>query len=171
MCDCDYEYKLLAIPDGQSSIMLGSVALCKCQYAAANVVEEGALYSLSTRVTEEAIIAKQEANRARQEAQKILKERDEKLDRMHQALSHLVETRRTALGLIMNLDSQAIQFDFDKAILKTANRELLSKIAGILLTSKGYHIFVYGHTDDVGSVEYNQQLSERRALTVRDYLI
>lgn len=119
----------------------------------------------------EARIAKQEANRAHQEAENIRKERDEKLDRMQEALSQLVETRRTALGLIMNLDSQAIQFDFDKAILKAANRELLSKIAGILLTSRGYHIFVYGHTDDVGSIDYNQQLSERRAQTVRDYLI
>mgnify|MGYP001211003867 FL=1 len=127
--------------------------------------------AVAAKSAEEAIIAKQEANRARQEAQNIRKERDEKLDRMQQALSQLVETRRTALGLIMNLDSQAIQFDFDKAILKTANRELLSKIAGILLTSKGYHIFVYGHTDDVGSIDYNQQLSEKRAQIVRDYLI
>ncbi len=119
----------------------------------------------------EARKARQEAERARQEAARIRKERDEKLDSMQQALSQLVETRRTALGLIMNLDSQAIQFDFDKAALKPHNKELLSKVAGILLTSKGHHIFVYGHTDDVGSEEYNQQLSERRAKTVRDYLV
>ena len=115
--------------------------------------------------------AKQEAARARQEAARIRKERDEKLDAMQQALSRLVETRRTALGLIMNLDSQAIQFDFDKAALKPHNKELLSKIAGILLTSKGHHIFVYGHTDDVGTAAYNQQLSQRRAKAVRDYLV
>ena len=115
--------------------------------------------------------AKQEAARARQEAARIRKERDEKLDAMQQALSRLVETRRTALGLIMNLDSEAIQFDFDKAALKPHNKELLSKIAGILLTSKGHHIFVYGHTDDVGTEAYNQQLSQRRAKAVRDYLV
>ena len=115
--------------------------------------------------------AKQEAEQARQEAARIRKERDEKLDAMQQALSQLVETRRTALGLIMNLDSEAIQFEFDKAALKPHNRELLSKIAGILLTSKGHHIFVYGHTDDVGTKAYNQELSERRAKAVRDYLV
>ena len=114
--------------------------------------------------------AKQEAEWARQEAARIRKERDQKLDAMQQALSQLVETRRTALGLIMNLDSEAIEFDFDKADLKPRNRELLSKIAGILLTSKGHHIFVYGHTDDVGTQAYNQELSERRARAVRDYL-
>lgn len=115
--------------------------------------------------------ARQEAELARQEAARIRKERDEKLDGMQQALSRLVETRRTALGLIMNLDSQAIQFDFDKANLKPNNKELLSKIAGILLTSKGHHIFVYGHTDDVGTEAYNQELSERRAKAVRNYLV
>lgn len=75
------------------------------------------------------------------------------------------------MGLVMNLDSNAIQFEFNKAALLSMNRELLSRIAGILLTSKGYSITVYGHTDDVGSKAYNQELSERRAQAVRDYLV
>ena len=49
-------------------------------------------------------------------------------------------------------------------------RDRLSKIVGILLTSKNYGIYVYGHTDDIGSEEYNLDLSERRAQTVREYL-
>ncbi|MCG6921791.1 MAG: OmpA family protein, partial [Acidobacteria bacterium] len=47
----------------------------------------------------------------------------------------------------------------------------LSRIAGILLTSSDYTVSVNGHTDDVGTVEYNQKLSERRAEAVRDYLV
>jgi outer membrane protein OmpA-like peptidoglycan-associated protein len=39
-----------------------------------------------------------------------------------------------------------------------------------LLTSKNYGIYVYGHTDNIGSQEYNLDLSERRAQTVLDYL-
>lgn len=50
------------------------------------------------------------------------------------------------------------------------NRELLSRIAGVLLTAKGYSICLYVHTDDIGSDEYNLDLSQRRARTVRDYL-
>ena len=115
--------------------------------------------------------AREEANQARKDAERILEERTRELDQMHQALNQIAETRRTALGLIMNLDSNAIQFDFDKAILKPQTRELLSQIAGILLTSKGHHIAVYGHTDDVGSTQYNHDLSERRAKAVQDYLI
>ena len=71
----------------------------------------------------------------------------------------------------MNLGSDYLKFEFDKADLRPADRELLSRIAGILMTSKDYTISVNGHTDDVGSEAYNQKLSERRAQAVRDYLV
>ena len=44
------------------------------------------------------------------------------------------------------------------------------RVAGILLTSPDYSVSVNGHADDVGTEEYNQKLSERRAQAVRDYL-
>ena len=113
----------------------------------------------------------EQARAALAEAEKIRQERETDLNRLQQALGALVETRRTALGLVMNLGSEAIQFDFDRADLRPGNRELLSRIAGVLLTAKGYSIYVYGHTDDVGTDEYNRGLSERRARSVRDYLV
>jgi len=115
--------------------------------------------------------AEKERQAAVQEAERIRKEREEELNRLQEALQKIAETRRTAMGLVMNLDSNAIQFEFNKAALLSVNRELLSRIAGILLTSKGYSITVYGHTDDVGSEAYNHELSERRARAVRDYLV
>ena len=119
---------------------------------------------------EERSLAQAEAQRAREEQERIRRERDEDLDRLHTAFNQIVETRRTALGLVMSLGSDSMQFNFDNATLRPENRELLSKIVGILLTSKNYGIYVYGHTDDIGSEEYNLDLSERRAQTVRDYL-
>lgn len=115
-------------------------------------------------------LAQEEAQRAREEQERIRRERDEELNRLHTAFDQIVETRRTALGLVMSLGSDSMQFDFDEATLKAENRELLSKIVGILLTSKNYGIYVYGHTDNIGSEEYNLGLSERRAQTVLDYL-
>jgi outer membrane protein OmpA-like peptidoglycan-associated protein len=112
-----------------------------------------------------------EALAALAEAEKVRQERETDLNRLEQALGALVETRRTALGLVMNLGNESIQFDFDRADLRPDNRELLSRIAGVLLTAKGYSIYVYGHTDDVGTDEYNRGLSERRARAVRDYLV
>jgi OmpA-OmpF porin, OOP family len=71
----------------------------------------------------------------------------------------------------MNLGSDHLKFEFDKAELRPEDRELLSRVAGILLSSQNYTVSVNGHTDDVGSDTYNQKLSERRAQAVRDYLV
>ncbi len=119
---------------------------------------------------QEAQLAQEEALWAREEKERISREREEELTRLHTAFDQIVETRRTALGLVMSLGSDSMQFDFDKATLKPENRELLSKIVGILLTSRNYGIYVYGHTDNIGSQGYNLDLSERRAQTVLDYL-
>ena len=115
--------------------------------------------------------AEKDKEQAVAEAERIRREREEELIRLHDALGKIAETRRTAMGLVMNLDSNAIQFEFDKATLLPENRELLSRIAGILLTSRGYQITVYGHTDDVGSDAYNLELSGRRAQAVRTHLV
>jgi len=120
---------------------------------------------------EEAASALQAAARAEARAKHIQQEAQLDLDRLEKAFRQIAETRRTALGLVMNLGSDYLKFDFDKAELHPEDRELLSRIAGILLSSKDYTISVNGHTDDIGTAAYNQELSERRALAVRDYLV
>jgi outer membrane protein OmpA-like peptidoglycan-associated protein len=47
----------------------------------------------------------------------------------------------------------------------------MAKVSGILLAYPGLKIRVEGHTDAIGSDEYNQKLSEERAGTVREYLV
>ena len=89
----------------------------------------------------EAQTSAEQARAALAEAEKIRQERETDLNRLQQALGALVETRRTALGLVMNLGSESIQFDFDRADLRPQNRELLSRITGVLLTAKGYSIY------------------------------
>jgi outer membrane protein OmpA-like peptidoglycan-associated protein len=119
----------------------------------------------------EASTARDEAVRAQTEAARVRKAAEAEMDRLNEALSQIGETQRTALGVVMNLGSDYLKFEFDKAELRPEDRELLSKVAGILLTSKDYTVSVNGHTDDVGSADYNQKLSERRAQAVRDYLV
>lgn len=118
----------------------------------------------------EAERSEQQAREARQRLAEIRRQRERDLDRLERSLGRLAETRRTALGMVMNL-GDSIEFDFDEADLRPENRELLSRIAGVLLSVENFSIQVYGHTDDVGSVEYNRELSERRADAVRRYLI
>ena len=120
---------------------------------------------------QEASTAKDEAARAQAEADRIRKQAEAEVNRLQAALSQVAETKRTALGVVMNLGSDHLKFEFDKADLRPEDRELLSRIAGILLTSHDYTISVNGHTDDVGTDAYNLKLSERRAQAVRDYLV
>jgi outer membrane protein OmpA-like peptidoglycan-associated protein len=115
--------------------------------------------------------ASEQAEQARAQLETLRKQREQELNQMQQALSRIVETRRTQNGMVMVLPDSVFKFDFDSAELKPKNRELLSRIAGILLVSKGYGLSVFGYTDDVGTKEYNQKLSERRADSVRNYLV
>jgi len=120
---------------------------------------------------QEATTAKETAAQAQAEAAAIRKKAEEEVNRLQSALGQIAETRRTALGLVMNLGGDHLKFEFNKADLQPSDKELLSRIAGILMTAHDYTISVNGHTDDVGSDEYNQKLSERRAQAVRDYLV
>lgn len=112
----------------------------------------------------------EEVTRTRDEVTRIREERNQEMNRLQEALSRIADTRRTAIGLVMNLGSDTINFDFDRANLRPENKELLSRIVGVLLTSDGYRVQIFGHTDDIGTAEYNQNLSLRRAESVRDYL-
>jgi len=120
---------------------------------------------------QEATTARETATRAQAEADAIRKKAEAEVNRLQQALGQIAETRRTALGLVMNLGGDHLKFEFDKADLRPEDKELLARIAGILMTAHDYTISVNGHTDDVGSDAYNQKLSERRAQSVRNYLV
>ena len=140
------------------------------QREAAEAAKATALQEADT-ARQEATTAKEAAATVQAEAEQIRKRAEVEVGRLEEALGQVAETRRTALGLVMNLGGDHLKFEFNKAELQPADKELLSRIAGILLTSHDYTISVNGHTDDVGSEAYNQQLSERRAQAVRDYLV
>lgn len=89
--------------------------------------------------------------------------------RLSEQLNTILQTRDSARGLIVSMSD--VLFDTGKFALKPGAREKLSKVAGILVAYPGLDIEVGGYTDSVGSDEMNQQLSENRAGSVRDYLV
>ncbi len=70
----------------------------------------------------------------------------------------------------ITLDTDAY-FDFDKAILKPEGKRRLEALAAHLTNINLEVVVATGHTDATGSDTYNQRLSERRALTVKRYLV
>jgi outer membrane protein OmpA-like peptidoglycan-associated protein len=135
--------------------------------------ETGRQQAESSRQQAEAAAQQADADKhaAQEKMGQMQKEREDELNRMQEALNRVVETHRTPNGMVISLPNSIFRFDFDKADLNQHNRELLSRIAGILLISKGYGLSVFGYTDDVGTPEYNQQLSLRRATALKDYLV
>jgi len=108
----------------------------------------------------------EESERGRQKAE------DEKAAmraRLLQQLNAILVTQDTARGLISTLPD--VLFETGKFTLRPTARESLAKVAGILLAYPDLRLEVDGHTDSVGSDDYNQQLSEKRAGSVRDYLV
>jgi outer membrane protein OmpA-like peptidoglycan-associated protein len=71
--------------------------------------------------------------------------------------------------LKLTVDSE-ISFDFNRSDIKPAFRPSLDKLAQLITKYDRTVVHVVGHTDSVGSNTYNQSLSERRAMSVGDYL-
>ena len=80
----------------------------------------------------------------------------------------ILQTQDTARGLIVNMTD--VLFDTAKSTLRPLAREKLAKVAGIVSGHPGLKLDVEGHTDSVGTDDYNQTLSEQRGSSVRDYL-
>jgi len=115
-------------------------------------------------------LARAEAERARIDAKQVKDDQSSLQQRLFVSLSEILETRREARGLIVNLSD--VLFDSNQATLRPGAREKLSKLAGILLAYTGsYRMEIEGHTDSVGSQDYNQKLSEDRAEAVHHYLL
>ncbi len=110
-----------------------------------------------------------QAQQAQQQAQQAEQEKAALRQRLEQQLNTILQTRDTARGLIVNMSD--VLFDTNKYTLKPGAREKLAKVAGILLAYPGLKLQVEGYTDTTGTPDYNQRLSEQRAMTVRDYLV
>jgi outer membrane protein OmpA-like peptidoglycan-associated protein len=152
----------------QAAVYREALARAETEMAAARKrVEDAVTEADKAKAREE--LARAEAERAKLEAQQVKQDSAAMQERLFVSLSEILETRREARGLIVNLSD--VLFDFNQASLRSGAREKLSKLAGILIAYPGaYRIEIEGHTDAVGSQDYNQKLSEDRAATVRAYL-
>jgi len=113
--------------------------------------------------------AEAQAQQARSVAEQSEREKAQLRDQLRAQLDTILETRETARGLVVNVSD--VLFDFDSANLKPGAREKVARIAGILQSHPDLRIQVEGHTDSVGSDDYNLRLSERRAESVRTGLV
>jgi len=142
--------------------------------------ETAAVRAQAERARQEADLAarrasldKEAALRASEQARAALaqaeREKQDLRNRLTEQLNKVLETRDTARGLIVNMSD--VLFDTGKFNLRPVAREKLSQLSGIVIAHPSLRLEVEGHTDSVGSDEYNMTLSQNRASSVRDFLI
>jgi outer membrane protein OmpA-like peptidoglycan-associated protein len=103
-----------------------------------------------------------------QHLKQVVLDREELRAKLLEQFNAILLTHDTARGLVVNLSD--VLFDTGKYTLRPLAREKLAKISGIVLAYPDLRLAIEGNTDSVGSDAMNQELSERRASAVLDYL-
>ncbi|MEN5086903.1 MULTISPECIES: OmpA family protein [Sphingobacterium] len=80
------------------------------------------------------------------------------------------EVTQAGEGIVVKFDS-GILFDFNKSDLKASARENIKNLVATLNKEQGTDILVIGHTDNIGSLDANQKVSENRANAVRAFAV
>lgn len=80
-------------------------------------------------------------------------------------------TMQTEISASGHVALYGIQFDHDQATFKSQSQSTIDEIAKVLAADPGMKLYIVGHTDDVGALEYNNDLSRRRAASVVDALV
>jgi outer membrane protein OmpA-like peptidoglycan-associated protein len=153
--------------EAQKAAELAAQQKAAAEAAAAQSAQQAA--AAEQLAAQQKAAAEADAEKARQAAAQSEAEKAELRKQLMQQLSVILQTRDSARGLIVSLSD--VLFDTGSYTLKPGAREKLAKISGILLAYPSLQIQVEGHTDSVGTEEYNQRLSEQRAQSVREYLI
>jgi outer membrane protein OmpA-like peptidoglycan-associated protein len=146
--------------DAQNAAAQAKVDMAASQASSANAI------SAAQADAEQARLAAQQSQASAQQAET---DKAAMRTRLSEQLNSILQTRDSARGLIVSMSD--VLFDTGKYSLKPGAREKLAKVAGILLAYPGLDIQVGGYTDNVGSDEMNQTLSENRAGSVRNYLV
>jgi outer membrane protein OmpA-like peptidoglycan-associated protein len=137
------------------------------------------------RANREAAMKAQEAERARMEAEARAREADKammeaaakareaekakaEVDELLSQLSEL-KAKQTERGIVLTMGD--VLFAFDRATLSPEAFRNVDKLAAFLKKHPNRSVLIEGHTDNVGSDEYNLTLSEKRAEAVKNALV
>ncbi len=131
--------------------------------------QQAAALAAQQQAQAQAQAARAAADDADRQKQEAIRQKEEMRARLLAQLNQVLQTRDTARGLIVSMPD--VLFDFNKYTLKPEARERLAKISGIVLAYPDLKLDIEGFTDSIGSDEYNQELSEKRAESVRGYLV
>lgn len=119
--------------------------------------------------------AAEEARRAAEDAEKRTKALEEEMKKRLEQVKAIAESSEGKIEVTQQPDEKVqvtlrINFDFDSAVIRPEEYTTMKKVAQILNTYPTSQVFISGHTDNIGTEEYNIRLSERRIQGVMSYL-
>jgi outer membrane protein OmpA-like peptidoglycan-associated protein len=95
---------------------------------------------------------------------------EERMDEFERRLSNLEQLVAEMDRVELTVDSDVL-FAFDSSVIRNEARPTLARVVRALAMNPGKNISIAGHTCDIGSEQYNQGLSERRAASVKRFLV
>jgi outer membrane protein OmpA-like peptidoglycan-associated protein len=110
-----------------------------------------------------------DAQRQQEVAAQAEREKQELRAKLLAQFNKVLPTRDSPRGLVVNMGD--VLFDTAKANLRSPAQVALARLAGVVSNYPSLHLDIEGHTDSTGSEAFNQTLSEKRADSVRDFLI
>ena len=138
----------------------------------ATAANNRAIHDVDSRAQQGIQQAQNSANQAQQNAQNAT----QAANTAQQSAQEAVNRADSLAGVIANLDNYkqvgdvSVTFGFNKSVLTKADKDQLDQFGGQLANTQNYILEVTGGTDSVGSKEYNYALSDRRAMSVVQYL-
>jgi flagellar motor protein MotB len=82
-----------------------------------------------------------------------------------------IEMNQTLRGVELGFNKKTMLFEFGKADLRATAMPYLDQAAYLIIYKSSKHVIVEGYTDNIGTIEFNQALSDARAKVVRDALV
>jgi len=164
--DREQQARQQAEADRQAAVEAQHQADLARQQAEAAKQEAIAQQQQLAQQTQQAQLQAQQAEQARADAERQVAETRARLT---EQLNQVLQTRQTARGLIVNMND--VLFDTGKATLKPGARVRLAKVAGIIMAYPDLKLEIDGYTDSTGTRDFNRELSQQRADSVRSFLV
>ena len=121
------------------------------------------------QLAEQAQQAQQQAQQAEQARVQVEQQAQQERARLLEQLNNVLQTQETARGLVSRMPD--VLFATNQATLRPEAKIRLAKVAGIIMAYPDLKLEIDGFTDNTGTAQYNEGLSQERAAAVRDFLV
>jgi OOP family OmpA-OmpF porin len=148
------------LPDSALGNTQGSIVVNTANAANLATIQKGLTDQVGSQFAVTTLVAVDETAEAQRSIQRAM-----------QMLDQLPTTGIRPIDIARVLNTQIINFDFDKAIIPEINKPVLDRVAPLMASTPNLMVEIHGFTDSVDTDQYNMELSKKRADAVRDYLL